>query len=95
MTDENRLESRHVVIDDHLIGTRDSICLVADVKGDRFKEVMIASMSGRSNLVWYEIPSDSTQPFYPNNQVDLCKNVTAANGPERLETNITIGEDPG
>lgn len=56
MTDENRLESRHVVIDDHLIGTRDSICLVADVKGDRFKEVMIGSMSGRSNLVWYEYP---------------------------------------
>ena len=56
MPGRKQLKFRHLVIDDHPIGTRNSICLVADINGDGFKDVIIGGFHGEGNLVWYEYP---------------------------------------
>lgn len=60
---DDQLKFRHVVIDHHPVGTRNSFCLVTDVNGDGFKDVIIGNYVRFNNLlyeegklVWYEYP---------------------------------------
>jgi len=60
MPDESQLKFRHAVIDPNPLETHNSICLVADLNGDGFKDVIIANYivdnSREGTLVWYEYP---------------------------------------
>jgi len=59
MPDESRLKFQHVIIDPQTIGSGNSVCLVADVNGDGFVDVIIGnyvSPSEEGYLVWYEYP---------------------------------------
>jgi len=60
MGDQNRLRFRHVAIDSHTIGTGNSVCLVADINGDGFNDVVIGNYVDppeEGYLVWYEYPN--------------------------------------
>ncbi len=50
---------RHKIIDEHAIATGMSLCLVADINGDGFNDVIIANYEKSPEegyLVWYEYP---------------------------------------
>jgi len=57
MLDESRLKFQHVIIDPRTIGTGNSVCLVDDVNGDDFVDVIMGNYMSPSQvgyLVWYE-----------------------------------------
>ena len=59
-TRETQLRFRHVLIDDRTIGTGNSVCLVADVNGNGFNDVIIGNYVNppqEGYLVWYEYPT--------------------------------------
>ena len=46
----------HVIIDSETPGSENDVCLVADVNGDGFNDIIIGGKVGAGNLVWYEWP---------------------------------------
>ena len=59
MPEENHLRFRHIVIDDCTIGTGNSVCLVADINGNGFNDIVIGNYVNppeEGYLVWYEYP---------------------------------------
>lgn len=74
MTREKRLRFEHTVIDDKTLTTGNSVCLVADVNGNGFVDVIVGSYTSppeEGYLVWYEY-SDwkmhiiTDEPFNPH-----------------------------
>lgn len=60
MTRSERVKFRHSLIDSKTIGTGNSVCLVGDINGNGFIDVIIGnfaeSPSEEGYLVWYEYP---------------------------------------
>lgn len=52
-----KLKFRHVVIDPNPAGSKQSVCLIADVNGNGRQDIIIGAFQGEENLVWYENPS--------------------------------------
>ncbi len=46
----------HIVIDSDPQGTKNSVCLIADVNNDGMNDVIIGGYQGQDNVVWYEYP---------------------------------------
>ena len=46
----------HIVIDDNPAGTENDICLIVDVDGDGFNDIIVGGKQGENNLVWYQYP---------------------------------------
>ncbi|MBD3239891.1 MAG: VCBS repeat-containing protein [Chitinivibrionales bacterium] len=45
-----------ITIDEHTPGTENDVCLVADVNGDGYNDIIIGGKRGEGNVVWYEYP---------------------------------------
>ena len=59
MLEGNHLRFRRIVIDDCTIGVGNAVCLVADINGNGFRDVVIGNYVNppeEGYLVWYEYP---------------------------------------
>jgi len=87
MSGKRRLKFRHVVIDPHTIGTGNSMCLVADVNGDGFSDVIIGNYVNppeEGYLVWYEYP-DWKRHIIARANLEAGGAVADVNGDGRLD----------
>ncbi len=46
----------YVVVDDNPPGTENDVCLIVDVNGDGYNDIVIGGKKGDGNVVWYEYP---------------------------------------
>ncbi len=51
------MKFEHIVIDDQTPGILNDVCLVADVNGNGYNDIVIGGKKGEKNIVWYEYPS--------------------------------------
>jgi hypothetical protein len=59
----NPLTFQHHIIDLNTTGTKNDVCLIGDLNGNRRNDVLIAGKYGENNLVWYENPGRIGQPW--------------------------------
>lgn len=53
MSERRPLCFEHKIIDPQIPGTDHSLCVLADLSGQGRKDVIVGSMLGADNLVWY------------------------------------------
>jgi hypothetical protein len=52
-----QLKFNHRIIDPKTPGLQNDVCLVADVDGDGYDDIIIGGKIGKNNIVWYKYPS--------------------------------------
>ncbi len=79
----------HKVIDPDPAGSENDVCLIADVDGDGYNDVIIGGKQGEGNLVWYQYP-DWTRHTIATASLEAGGVVADLTGSGRLD--IVAGE---
>ena len=51
------MQFEHSVVDANPAGTENDVCLIVDVSGNGYNDIIIGGKSGTDNIVWYEYPT--------------------------------------
>lgn len=51
------MQFEHVVIDAQTPGEQNDVCLIADVNGDGYNDIIIGGKRNPGNIIWYEYPT--------------------------------------